>query len=199
MQLRSKVTCLLIALNALQSVLNHGNVVAYSTRPGSCRTGNPTSGSHQEGDRFGSMEYAGYQVVLSNRTAFSDEVNLSTGVLYDMDIRATEEKFKYFRGLLIRLSSVDGIDASHVLSVPFEEYQIGKLPSTGEKEGLNSACDEYVSGLGHNAPVKKNRILFNMEFDVAGTYLMEVTVVHENRDSNKDGYYISNFDLYVTQ
>jgi len=145
------------------------------------------------------MEYAGYQVVLSNRTAFSDEVvNLSTGVFYDMDIRATEEKFKYFRGLLIRLSSVDGIDASFVLSVPFEEYQIGKLPSTGETEGLDSACDEYVSGLGHNSAVKKDKVFFNMEFDVPGTYLMEVTVVHENRDSNKDGYYISDFDLNVT-
>merc|ERR1711862_315920 len=108
-----------------------------------------------------------------------------------------------FRGGLIRLSSKeddnDGviIDASQVLNKPYAETQLSKLPSRGEKEGLESSCDENVSALGHNDRMRKERVTFEMYFDEPGSYFLEVTVVFQNDGRSKDGYYKADFNIDV--
>merc|ERR1719410_28789 len=190
-------------------ILSLNSSKAYPNRPGSCRAGNPVGGTHIEGDRFGTFNYAGYEITfLSNNQILFSEIKLTTNQEYNLDLHisaiidedtdAAIGGFLYWRGSLLRLSAKDpDIDASKALYKPYEEWRLEVLPSKGEIDGANSSCHEHVAGLGHNNFQKKQQAFFNLYFEAPGEYLLEVTLVHNNRDEVRDGYYKEDYTIIV--
>ena len=153
--------------------------------------------SHLDGDAFGSLEYAEYQVIYQNSTKLENGQIFNTSRFHEFDLRVSNhDYFTSFRGVLIRLSSTNtSIDASNVLEKPYDERNLSKLPSRGERDGWESSCDFKVSALGHNNRDKKDKVTFDMYFDDPGSYTLEVTLVYQNTGRSKDGYYKANFDI----